>query len=537
MEQHQNYTRDVLENQEEALSKIVARVPRGAVVLDIGCGSGMMGRFLTKHNECVVDGVDLDPQAVEMARPKYRKVGVFDLERDSLLTAFSPEAYDCIVMADVIEHIVHPEQLFDDVKKLLKPGGLLLFSIPNITHISSGLELVLGKFGYQNSGLLDSTHVRFYSRDSFVAKLASCGIYVDQIDTVKRDVTDTEFQGFKLFPKKWVREIIEYREDALTYQWIMTARLFNSQTVIRNAFPIPGISQKYLSVKSRLYWRGVFEKEFIEENSIPGQVALDVNGVHNLVFDFSETNCHYPVVDIRIDPVSEMDNFVFKDAALISSLHQTLWATRELDESNFSNANIFSANFVEGYAVIPTTADPQWHLKLNPTVLASISPGCKFHLGINLSPDAICGVVVAALDDKNTKQVVDENKYREKILASESQIADLTAAASEVNHKLNNTIGELAEKLTVREQEITSLQMSIESQRIETRTTTANLSAQLESILAEARLAQLELTALTERFEDVESKLSDAQKRTSLMLGTLSWRVTKPLRWLRRWFS
>ena len=600
MEQHQNYTREVLEHQEEALSKIVAKVPRGALVLDIGCGSGMMGRYLAEHSECVVDGVDIDPQAVELARAKYRKVGVFNLEHDSLLTMFASEAYDCIVMADVIEHIVHPEQLFEDVKKLLKPDGVLLFSIPNITHLAAGLELVLGKFDYQNSGLLDATHVRFYSRESFVAKLASSGIYVEEIDTVKKDVDQTEFAGFKLFPKNWIREITDFREDALTYQWIMTARLFKSSSVARRDPPIPGVSQNYLTLNSRLYWRSAFEQSFMEENSIPGRIALDESGAHTIIFDFLESNCSYPVVDIRIDPVSDKTNFVFKHAALVSESHQTLWATRELIQDELFNANIVSGLDSQGLAVFPTNSDPQWNVKIDKSILAIIGPGCKFQLGLNISADLICSTVVTAFDENRTKNLNDSLKHNADLATKEAEIVVLKASYEAEHAKLKAFSEDVSGKLSARESDMLHLQTLLNERssrvnvladelqsakdianeyalqasnlRSEIETSHVEISSlekklqenaneyalQASSLRSEIETSHVEISSLEKKLQDKISgcellqqelkvtaehlaergrQLDRAEKNYAQTLETVSWKVTKPLRWLRRRIS
>jgi 2-polyprenyl-3-methyl-5-hydroxy-6-metoxy-1,4-benzoquinol methylase len=394
--QHLNYTRDIIADQEESLSKIVAKVPHGSLVLDIGCGSGMLGKYLSENKECIVDGVDIDPDAVALAKPKYRKVGVFNLENESLATTFKAEAYDCIVMADVVEHLVHPEQLFHDVKQLLKPNGILLFSIPNITHLSAGLELVLGKFGYHNSGLLDSTHVRFYSRQSFVEKLEANGIYAAEIDTVKRAVDDTEFAAHPNFPQHWIRDIVQDREDALTYQWIISAKLFKPKKIKRVNAPQANIPPSYLTLASRLYWRSSSDDNFSEAHSIAGH--LDLTAPHDplIVFDFTQANCRYPLEQLRLDPVSDNTAFIFREAALLSSQHQTLWSTDHLEPQDLINAHVIPAATGHGQIVLPENSDPQWNMKFGSDLLAAIIPGCTLRLSLKLSASTVSEVVLKA---------------------------------------------------------------------------------------------------------------------------------------------
>lgn len=395
-DQHLNYTREIIADQEESLSKIVAKVPHGSLVLDIGCGSGMLGKYLSENKECIVDGVDIDPDAVALAKPKYRKVGVFNLENESLATTFKAEAYDCIVMADVVEHLVHPEQLFHDVKQLLKPNGILLFSIPNITHLSAGLELVLGKFGYHNSGLLDSTHVRFYSRQSFVEKLETNGIYAAEIDTVKRAVDDTEFAAHPNFPQHWIRDIVQDREDALTYQWIISAKLFKPKKIKRVNAPQASIPPSYLTLASRLYWRSSSDDNFSEAHSIAGH--LDLTAPHDplIVFDFTQVNCRYPLMQLRLDPVSDNTAFIFREAALLSSQHQTLWSTDHLEPQDLINAHVIPAATGHGQIVLPENSDPQWNMKFGSDLLTAIIPGCTLRLSLKLSASTVSEVVLKA---------------------------------------------------------------------------------------------------------------------------------------------
>ena len=515
MLQHQNYTREVQANQEEALSKIVAKVPHRSVVLDIGCGSGMMGRYLSENNECVVDGVDIDPAAVAIARPKYRKVGVFNLEKDSLLGSFAAEAYDCIVMADVIEHLVHPEQLFEDVKKLLKPDGILLFSIPNITHLSAGLELVLGKFEYRSSGLLDATHVRFYSRRGFIDKLESCGIYVEAVDTVQRDVDKAEFQGFKSFPKQWLQDIVRDREDALTYQWIMSAKLFKTALNISTDLPTLAVDSTYLSLGSRLYWRTASDSSFLEINSIAGHASVNSGGEHFLDFKFTEDNCRYPITAVRVDPLSDTAVVVFYDAVLTLPSKQVLWATHRFLQHDINNAHVVSASSGEGFVIVPQNSDPQWNPKFESEVYNAVSPGCVLRIRVKTSSDAACRALYAAFQDNATELA--EKKTEVNQLSVERDLESIQASqaaalASDFQTRLTVALNAFADQ-TCRMQELEVTQKDIESHLID----------------------------CTRQLQDSKSEVAECNRQVQMSeamhqqtLKTFSWRITAPLRWIRR---
>ena len=558
--QHQNYTRHVIANQEEALSKIVAKVPHGALVLDVGCGSGMMGRFLSENSECVVDGVDIDPEAIELARPKYRNIAVANLERDSLMAFFQPGIYDCIVVADVAEHLVHPEQLFEDIKKLLKPDGRLLFSIPNISHISAGLELILGKFGYQNSGLLDSTHVRFYSRQGFVDKLAASGIYVEDIDTVQRDFDKTEFSGHQHFPQHWVQDIIASRDDALTYQWIMTARLFKSAMSKTRTVGRPEVDARHISLSARAYWRSAFDDNFSETNAIPGTVGLSSTGESVMDFDFTEANCCYPLAALRVDLVSDRTPFVFYEAALTSVVHQTLWATRTLGEGELINALAVTApagNATHGTAVLPANNDPQWYLPLGEAALQTITPGTKLRVRMNASPDRALLIVFAAFIARATELAERTVSLTDMQTALHTKTVELeqlnTTRAAELAER-TVSLTNMQTALHTKTVELEQLNTSLRSLQLQFDETTAKADtvdhlkrlalqtdnsllaktaeiAQLQSALQQEKLA---LASVNTTLGQQAHQLRTTQAHYAQTLNSLSWRLTKPLRWARR---
>lgn len=459
--QHQNYTREVVANEEEALSKIAIKVPQGSLVLDVGCGSGMLGRFLSEHNECIVDGVDIDPEAIDLARPKYRNVFIANLEIDNLTKLFKHATYDCIVIADVAEHLVHPEQLFEDVKKLLKPNGKLLFSIPNISHISAGLELTLGRFSYQRKGLLDSTHVRFYSRQGFVEKLADCGIYVEEIDTVNRDFDDTEFDAYKHFPQHWIHDIINTREDALTYQWIMTARIFKSADARKQTLNLTKKNVRRLSFGSRLYWKSAFDSSFSEENSFAGTVGLSAAGKPVLDFDFTAANCRYPLAAVRLDLVSDATAFVFEEATLTSGTQEVLWSTQTINNKELANAlavNDKLNNMTCGTVVLPETSDPQWHPHFEDTVLKAVNPGATLRVNMNTSREKVLPFMIAVLTN-NAAELAQYNttlnnadallqikliEFDKNLLSKTVEIEDLHMAIRKLQTQLEESTAKVA---------------------------------------------------------------------------------------------
>jgi 2-polyprenyl-3-methyl-5-hydroxy-6-metoxy-1,4-benzoquinol methylase len=144
-----------------------------STVLDVGCSSGTLGEVLIREKNCTVDGLELFHNDAVLARKKLRKIYELNVESDDLGDII--DKYDFIIFADVIEHLVNPVAALTEVKKLLKPTGAILYSIPNMAHISIRLELMQGNFDYTETGLLDETHLHFYTKNHIEDIFAEAG--------------------------------------------------------------------------------------------------------------------------------------------------------------------------------------------------------------------------------------------------------------------------------------------------------------------------------------------------------------------------
>ena len=154
---------------EDSLSGIARLIAAGATVLDLGAATGKLGAHLSRHKRCTVDGVEFDPQTAALARPHYRKLLELDLDQALLLDHFPAAAYDAIVCADVLEHLRDPGKVLDQLPALLAPGGRALLSIPNVGYAGVVAGLLAGDFQYRPTGLLDETHLRFFTRASLLS--------------------------------------------------------------------------------------------------------------------------------------------------------------------------------------------------------------------------------------------------------------------------------------------------------------------------------------------------------------------------------
>ena len=179
---------------EDSLSAIARLIGRGATVLDLGAATGKLGAYLREHKECVCDGVELEPKAAALARSHYRTLLELNLESAILAEHFPAASYDAIVCADVLEHLRDPARVLDQLSPLLAPGGRIFLSIPNIGYAGVIAELLHGQFTYRPTGLLDDTHVRFFTRSSLLELLGKHGLHAVSVTPLHLPIQLSEFR-------------------------------------------------------------------------------------------------------------------------------------------------------------------------------------------------------------------------------------------------------------------------------------------------------------------------------------------------------
>ena len=156
------------------LPVILNALPRNLRVLDVGCGSGVHGAELTRILGHRVTGVDLSESSIESARHRMQAAFVADVTRPEDYPFDS--GFDVILFSDLLEHMQDPAAVLAAHLQLLKPGGHVLISLPNVAIWNVRFALLFGRFRYQDTGTLDRTHVRFFDRYGFRQLIASAGL-------------------------------------------------------------------------------------------------------------------------------------------------------------------------------------------------------------------------------------------------------------------------------------------------------------------------------------------------------------------------
>src|SRR5439155_876226 len=201
---------------------LLAHVPSGAAVLDIGCSTGAFDVAL-KRKGCHVTGVEVNPVAAEVARSRCDAVHVGDITQMLEDRRLPSAAFDVIVAGDVLEHLVDPSIVVRGCRRLLRPGGFLLASLPNVTHTAVILEMCRGRFQYRPEGLLDATHLRFFDQESALALFTDAGYNATLVDRVRHDPRHTEFASRLDVVPDEVLAFLDQNPCADTYQFIVRA--------------------------------------------------------------------------------------------------------------------------------------------------------------------------------------------------------------------------------------------------------------------------------------------------------------------------
>jgi methionine biosynthesis protein MetW len=208
-------------------SHVARRVGEGRSVLDVGCWDGALAALLRDERGCRVRGVERDAEAAARARARGLDVATADVEVPGWERALGGERFDAVVLADVVEHVRDPRALLRVVRDgLLAPGGSAVLSVPNVAHGSVRLSLLLGDFDATETGLLDETHLRFFTRRSLLSLLRDAGLRATSVDAVERDVPEALARAMLarrgLSDPALVR-LVTSDPDAVAYQFVVAA--------------------------------------------------------------------------------------------------------------------------------------------------------------------------------------------------------------------------------------------------------------------------------------------------------------------------
>ena len=209
----------ILKDPANPLGQIAKILPDTAKVLDIGAGNGMLGRVL-RHagKQVIIDGIEPSEFAAKLAAPFYRNV-YKGYAQDHAQT-MRAEQYDYIVLADVIEHTPDPAAFLTDIIGNLPDTTKVIISIPNVAFGGVRLALLNGTFDYVDSGLLERTHLRFFTLSTALRLFEQLQVYPERILSLERSFFRMEFSRKVLSAMPFTIINLARKSDARAYQYL-----------------------------------------------------------------------------------------------------------------------------------------------------------------------------------------------------------------------------------------------------------------------------------------------------------------------------
>lgn len=200
----------------------IAMVGSGGRVLEVGCSVGHVTEHLVAAGNTVV-GIEIDAEAAEQARRFASDVYVADVARTRLGELVEP-GFDVVVLGDVLEHLPDPGATLAEAVALLSPGGRVVISVPHVGHADVRLMLLEGAWAYQPDGLLDRTHLRWFTYAGLGELLAGAGLTATRVERV---VLPPFESGLPVSPGRHGADVLRFvlaDPEATTYQFVVEAR-------------------------------------------------------------------------------------------------------------------------------------------------------------------------------------------------------------------------------------------------------------------------------------------------------------------------
>jgi 2-polyprenyl-3-methyl-5-hydroxy-6-metoxy-1,4-benzoquinol methylase len=476
-----DFTLDI--NNPNSLSIILNQITPNSTVLEFGPAMGRMTKYMRETLECKVYIVELDEEGFNSAMQFAEEGYLGNAELIEWKGKFKDLKFDYITFADVIEHLKNPEEVISNARTLLKDNGKLILSVPNVANNAIIIDLINNKFNYRNIGLLDNTHIKFFTYYTLHELFAKCNLVVTEERATYAQPNETEFLNNYSMVSKQLEYALKDKEFGSVYQFVFTAvkkeRYISEQEsiitskYIKRRLPLDDF-KIYIDSGSGLDERYTLAKAiYTGENT----VNFDISGfehIDNLRLDFTEDSCILRINKIRVDGVIHE----------IESLQGNY---------EFHNENYFIFNKQDPYLFVKGL-----HGKYNTFEIEFyIEKYFESHLGSKYLNYFIN--TLNHISEENNSQ----NEEVNSLTINNEQLKD-------DNENLNNTINWLNEKIKLLEDEAISKTNEISKYKIELENKVESLN-DTNSILIEKvkkiELIEDELSSTNESIVDLSELL------------------------------
>jgi len=282
-----NYDFELDMSTRNSLSLIISRITKNSTILEFGPANGRMTKHLKEILGCTVYAVELDEESAKGAAEFCEEILVGDIEKFTWLTKYQDIEFDYIIFADVLEHLYDPGTVLTKAKTLLKNEGSILMSLPNIAHNAIIMDLLNDKFTYRKTGLLDSTHIRFFTKNTLEELIENSGLQIAFETASYAAPPDTEFKNNYADLDRSVALLLSGREFGEAYQFVFEAK--NNVTNFKTDFLQEDLASLYVDTGN-----GFNELE---------KIATIFNSQSDNVINFTLDTDIHNVKAIRIDPL------------------------------------------------------------------------------------------------------------------------------------------------------------------------------------------------------------------------------------------
>jgi 2-polyprenyl-3-methyl-5-hydroxy-6-metoxy-1,4-benzoquinol methylase len=209
-------------NENNSHAAMLRMVGSNKRVLEAGCASGHVSEKLHAQ-ACTVVGIEIDASVVEPATQWLERVIVGNFDDGTLWSELEGELFDAILFGDVLEHLKDPLATLREAVKHLEPSGFVVISVPNIAHADVKIALTNGRFPYSDDGLLDRTHITFFTKESLLRLIKDAGLFEVEFFRVTVPVFHTEIGVEKGDVDDQVLEALLEDRESETYQFVVKA--------------------------------------------------------------------------------------------------------------------------------------------------------------------------------------------------------------------------------------------------------------------------------------------------------------------------
>lgn len=265
--QKYNYQLDLVS--QNSNSQIIKYILGERDILEFGPAFGRLTRYLSEQLKCKVDIVEFDEESGSAAATFARTACVGteegDIEKYLWESKLRTRKYDYIIFADVLEHLRHPDMALRKCRAYLKEDGSILCAVPNIAHSSIIISLWNNDFTYNSVGLLDDSHVHFFTRKSFEELAQKEGYNIVSIEEVTSSVGTNEINwGYEQVPAMVAHEL-HMRKEGDIYQYIFQLKKKNVNHIMQGCLRNYGTSSGYTCT---CFVKEALDSEFCKEKSL-----------------------------------------------------------------------------------------------------------------------------------------------------------------------------------------------------------------------------------------------------------------------------